>query len=302
MFVRNVADDTTGLVSRADGASGANANALAFDASISGDGDRIAFASQATNLDASDTENSRDIFVRDRSASDTSLVSASDLGAPGDGNENRPEISADGRAVVFESGSSNLYPGFTGNFDVAMRDIQAGQTRLISRADGASGVIGNDFVSRLPSVSANGTRVAFTSEATNLDPDDLDVNVDIYMRETDIDITAPTVSIDSGPANRTADDTPTFTFSSTDGDVASFECLVDDTPVACSGSGTHTTAQLDNGSHIFGARAIDASGNVGEVAEDVFSDRHNGSSGRPRRDARPHDRHHAVVLVHHRGQ
>ena len=114
MFVRNVADDTTGLVSRADGASGANGNGQAFDASISGDGDRIAFASFGTNLDASDTETSRDIFVRDRSASDTSLASVSDIGAPGDGNEGQPAISADGRTVVFESGSSNLYPGFDG--------------------------------------------------------------------------------------------------------------------------------------------------------------------------------------------
>jgi Tol biopolymer transport system component len=270
VFVRNVANDTTGLVSRADGASGANANNVAFDASISGDGDRIAFASLGTNLDASDTDITRDIYVRDRSASDTSLASVSDLGAPGDGNEGQPEISADGRTVVFESGSSNLYPGFDGHFDIAMRDMQAEQTHLVSRAGGASGVIGNDS-SRVSSVSADGTRVAFTSEATNLHPDDTDADVDVYMRETDIDVTAPTASIDSGPPNRGADDTPTFTFSSADIDFASFQCFVDDTAVACSGSGTHTTTQLDNGSHIFAVRATDASGNVGDAVEDNFS-------------------------------
>ena len=234
--MRNVEGDTTSLVSRADGASGANADAAAFDPSISDDGDRIAFVSGATNLDAIDDESSTDIFVRDRSASDSFVVSVSGLGDPGDGPDGHPAISADGRAVVFQSGSSNLYPGFSGNFDIAMRDIQAGQTRLLSRADGASGTIG-DHSSRRPEVSANGTHVAFHSEATNLDADDTDAETDVYMRETDIDVTPPTVSIDSGPSGRIADSTPTIEFSSMDDDIFVYECFIDGVGGACSDPG-----------------------------------------------------------------
>ena len=271
VFVRDVDSDTTDLVSRADGGGGANANGAAFDPSISADGDRITFVSPATNLDASDAETSTDIFVRDRSASDSLLASASGLGAPADGPDGHPAISADGRTVVFESGSSNLYPGFTGNFDIAIRDIPAGETHLVSRADGASGTIGNHS-SRRPEVSADGTRVAFYSEATNLDADDADLVSDVYMRETDIDVTPPTATIDSGPSGRIADTTPTIAFSSPDADALSFECFVDDVSQPCSGPGnTHTTSELDHGSHILAVRATDMRGNVGEVTERVFS-------------------------------
>jgi Tol biopolymer transport system component len=271
VFLRNVEGDTTSLVSRADGGSGANANGTAFDPSISADGDRIAFVSSATNLDAVDAESSTDIFVRDRSASDTLVASVSGLGPPGDGPDGHPAIAADGRAVVFESGSSNLYPGFDGNFDIAMRDIQAGQTSLLSRATGASGTIG-DASSRRPSVSADGTRVAFYSEATNLDPDDTDPVSDVYMRETDIDVTAPTVSIDSAPSGRITDNTPTFEFSSTDDDVFVFQCFVDGVGDACNGPlGTHTTGPLDDGPHTFEVRAMDLVGNVGEETSASFT-------------------------------
>ena len=59
------------LVSRAEAA----ANDAADDPSISADGRRVAFASTATNLDARKADDSRAIYVRDRVAGTTRLVS-----------------------------------------------------------------------------------------------------------------------------------------------------------------------------------------------------------------------------------
>ena len=78
-----------------------------------------------------------------------------------------------------------------------------------------------------------------------------------------IDLTPPSVSIDSGPATLTKDNTPTFGFSSEPG--ASFECSIDTGAAAfgpCSDAGSHTAAEpLADGSYTFRVRATDAAGN-----------------------------------------
>src|SRR6266540_2593373 len=71
----------------------------------------------------------------------------------------------------------------------------------------------------------------------------------------------PETQIDSGPSGTTSNTTPTFTFSSDEGNVT-FECSVDGAAFgACSGPGaSHTTAPLADGAHSFEVRARDAFG------------------------------------------
>ncbi len=83
-----------------------------------------------------------------------------------------------------------------------------------------------------------------------------------------VDGTAPDTSA-TGPAGGPADTTPDFALSGTPaGDVAGYECRIAETGklaevafVACSGSTTHTSAALDDGSYEFEVRARDALGN-----------------------------------------
>ena len=83
-----------------------------------------------------------------------------------------PAISADGRFVAFMSSATNLHADDSDTLlDVFVRDLQANTTTLVSRADGATGVKGND-VSLFPSISADGRLVTFDSPASNLHPDD----------------------------------------------------------------------------------------------------------------------------------
>jgi Tol biopolymer transport system component len=184
VFVRDLVANTTTLVSRATGATGAKSNSPSTEPAISADGRFVAFASSASNLDP-DGDSAAHVFVRDLVANTTTLVSRATgaTGAKGNSVSTEPAISADGRFVAFHSLASNLDPDDgDANFDVFVRDLQTNTTTLVSRAGGAAGAKGNDF-SFAPAVSADGRFVAFASWASNLDPDDGDDITDVFVRD-----------------------------------------------------------------------------------------------------------------------
>ena len=73
------------------------------DPSMSADGRRVAFDSDATNLASRDRNHATDVFVRDLRAHTTTLVSRASGagGATGSGDSVVPAISSDGRSVAF---------------------------------------------------------------------------------------------------------------------------------------------------------------------------------------------------------
>jgi Tol biopolymer transport system component len=96
-----------------------------FAPAISQDGRFVAFASAATGLVPGDTNHKGDVLVRDRQAGTTVRVSVSSAGAQanGDSGISRDDpgvaLSADGQAVAFASGASNLVQGDTnGKIDI----------------------------------------------------------------------------------------------------------------------------------------------------------------------------------------
>ncbi len=83
--------------------------------------------------------------------------------------------------VAFTSEATNLDPADTDIIsDVYVKDLASGELTLVSTSD--SGVKGNGS-SFAPSLSADGSTVAFNSEATNLDPADTDDITDIYVKD-----------------------------------------------------------------------------------------------------------------------
>ncbi|MFI5395531.1 MAG: hypothetical protein ACHQ9S_08360 [Candidatus Binatia bacterium] len=131
---------------------------------ISDDGQIVAFHSDATNLVAGDNNGATDVFVRNRQAGSTELVSVNLSGTSGNGASRFPSISADGRFVAFQSAASDLVSGDTnGAMDIFVRDRLSGTTERVCgvqpNADSSS-----------PSISADGNFVAFVSAATNLVP------------------------------------------------------------------------------------------------------------------------------------
>jgi Tol biopolymer transport system component len=173
---------------------GALGNDNSDQASISADGRYVAFASLATNLVAGDTNGVSDIFVRDRQTGTTVRASVATGGAQADGASYYPSISADGRYVAFLSHATNLVPGDTNGLEeIFVRDRQTGTTERVSVATGGAQADGFSF---LPSISADGRYVAFSSTATNLVTGDTNHAEDVFVRDRQIG-TTECVSLDS---------------------------------------------------------------------------------------------------------
>ncbi len=134
-----------------------------------------------------DTNDSLDVFVRDRELGTTRRVSVSSTGAQGDSGGFGPAISSAGRYVAFSSHASNLVSGDTNAAqDVFVRDRELGTTRRVSvSSTGAQG----DSLSFDPAISSAGRYVAFSSDASNLVPGDTEGTVDVFVRDRDLGAT-----------------------------------------------------------------------------------------------------------------
>lgn len=149
-------------------------------ASISANGRFIAFQSDATDLVPGDTNGRRDVFLHDRKKRTTHRISVRTGGAQGTGGDAEgPEISSDGRFVVFTSDMNDLVDG-DGNFapDVFLHDIRAGTTIRVSQDAQGGDANGLNFGG---TVSDGGTTVAYISSAADIDPPDDNQETDIFL-------------------------------------------------------------------------------------------------------------------------
>lgn len=174
-------DLLSGRLQRASvAADGGPANGPSRAPALSENGLRVAFVSDASNLVDGDTNGVADIFVHDRAGATTRVSLAAD-GAEANGPSSEPDISADGRRVVFTSLASNLVPGDTnGVADVFVRDLARSTTRRVSVS--GAGVQGS-AASGSPAISANGKTVVFRSSAPNLVRRDTNRVDDIFARD-----------------------------------------------------------------------------------------------------------------------
>lgn len=158
------------------------ADSDSFGVSISEDGERVAFTSRATNLFVTDTNGVEDVFYSetDPPSATPRLVSRGMAGEIGDDVSHYPQISGDGRTVVFQSIADNLTPEAFSFSAIFMRDLEEGKTYLVSRPNGDES-LPNDL-SRIPAVNFDATAVAFASDATNLDQGDFNGVPDIFVR------------------------------------------------------------------------------------------------------------------------
>jgi len=186
VFVRDLVAGTTTLISvSTNGVSSGNLESTS--PSITPDGRYVLFASRAGNLAAGDANNAVDLFVRDRVAGTTLLVtrnfantgSFANTSVIWDGNR---QISDDGRWVSFHSSAANLVTGDTnGKLDVFLRDLQASTTIAISRNTAGSGLGNAD--SQAASMDATGDYVAFQSVASNVATNDTNTGLDVFLRD-----------------------------------------------------------------------------------------------------------------------
>ncbi|HEY2295856.1 MAG TPA: hypothetical protein VGM86_34575 [Thermoanaerobaculia bacterium] len=140
---------------------------------VSGDGRYVLFESAAANLvpGQSDVNGQSDVFLYDRTARSTVLVSRSAASptAAGDDASEQSALSADGRYVAFASLASDLVTGVNdppASSDIFLFDRVTAGTVLVSRSAVGPGAADGDSLE--PAISADGRWVAFSSLASDL--------------------------------------------------------------------------------------------------------------------------------------
>jgi Tol biopolymer transport system component len=164
---------------------GQSGNGTSAGPAADAEGDHVAFFSDATDLVRGDRNAVRDVFLRDRIAGTTTLVSVNSVGtqanAASHAQGGAPALNADGHIVAFYSAATNLVTDDTNGYaDVFVRDVDAQVTERVSVSSG--GDQGNG-ASLYPSISADGRFVAFQSQASNLVPGDTNGTTDIFIRD-----------------------------------------------------------------------------------------------------------------------
>lgn len=164
------------LTAAGPSAAAVNGNRPSYAPEISTNGRYVVFTSDATNLVPGDTNGKRDVFLRDVVAKKTRLVSK--VGAKlGNGNSYRPEVSDDGRYVLFLSDATNLVARDTNGVTDAFRaDLTTGSVVRVSVGSGNPGAQFPGVTSEAH-MSANGAAIVFHNEPPGTGGDTL------YLRD-----------------------------------------------------------------------------------------------------------------------
>jgi hypothetical protein len=152
---------------------------------VNSDATRVAFQSTATNLVAGGNS-TQDVYVHDLISGETTQASRSTLGATGNAASGRPDISADGAFVAFDSLAGNLLATGDTNAaaDVFVHSVLGHSTMRASlSAQNGEGDLGSSDVC----LTANGSQMVFASDATNLIGAGVDTNAasDVFFRGCD---------------------------------------------------------------------------------------------------------------------
>lgn len=130
VFVHDRQNDTTELVSQSN--VGLPANNRSDNPALSAEGRYVVFASLADNLDAGDSNRESDIFLRDTIENKTILISRALNGQAANGASYNPDISSDGKLIVFSSTANNLVGNDLNNAqDVFMFDVENNKIVLV---------------------------------------------------------------------------------------------------------------------------------------------------------------------------
>lgn len=170
---------------------------------VSADGRYVTFVSGATNFAVGDTNDAADIFVRDRTTGETTIVSVSSGGVYGNAISSFPTISGNGRYVAFHSEATNLVANDTNGWDdIFVHDrVTENTTRISVASDGTQG----DDHSLFQNLSYDGNLITFQSAASTLVANDTNGFQDIFLHnQTTGETTRVSVASDGTQSNNTS--------------------------------------------------------------------------------------------------
>jgi Tol biopolymer transport system component len=166
----------------------------ADDASISGDGQLVVFDSDSER--PGDTNGESDVFLYDVASGKTERVSLTHSGRQWRRESVDPDISRNGRFVVYmHSGPSHR--------QIIRVNVRTGKSILVSRS--SSGQAG-DADSKRPAVSGDGRFIVYSSLARNLVANDAKRHQDVFLFDAKTGMTSLiSKAMGGGPANAGSD-------------------------------------------------------------------------------------------------
>ena len=179
---------------------GGEANGDSIEPAISDDGLYVAFSSAATNLDpvGTDLNGAPDVFLLQLAGAPGSITRISNdvaVNDAGDGQSSKPALSANGDFVAFTSIATGLV---SPPFGVSRQRVyvydRVGDS--IEHVSVSTGLVPTDSDAFGASISDDGCKIAFQSDASNLDPLAPGITSQIYVRDRCLATTA-VVSIDN---------------------------------------------------------------------------------------------------------
>lgn len=160
VYFRDIGDDTLVMVSQRAGVEGNGESSAPV---ISGNGQVIAFMSEATNLVTNDTNNLADVFIHVVATGTTTRITPPGV-EPNGAAGSFVDVSSDGRYVAFSSSASNLVALDSNNVaDVFVYDRWTGVIRRVSLVN--SSTIQLFSASSSPAMSGDGRHVSFATSA-----------------------------------------------------------------------------------------------------------------------------------------
>ncbi|MBL8685103.1 MAG: PD40 domain-containing protein [Myxococcales bacterium] len=141
----------------------------------------VAFDTGAS-LAAGDVNFRRDVYLFDRNTQTVQRISVAAPGGRDDGDSTNATVSSDGRFVAFESTAD-----LTGELTTVTPPRPVGQVYRFDRVTGQTRLVSRGTIqlpngtAAEPSISADGSRVAFSSTSSNISSEDTNTRSDIYV-------------------------------------------------------------------------------------------------------------------------
>lgn len=180
IFWRDRKQGITKLVSK--NAAGEEGKGNSAAPTISADGRYVVFETAATNLTSGDVNTYlRDVFLWDQQTGKLELISKSAGGQTGNGESYEPVISGDGNTIAYTSNASDivkLEPVFN-TPNIYIYDVRSGTTSFITK-DYETGKAASGYA---PTISDDGTKIAFCAYSNRLVKDDNNNLWDIFLWE-----------------------------------------------------------------------------------------------------------------------
>jgi Tol biopolymer transport system component len=181
IFRRDLATDETELVSTNE--NDVQGDGLSVAPTVSANGRYVAFISGAENLVLDDTNGTQDIFVKDMTSGEVTRVNVTSSGDQAEscvGCADWPMISGNGNVVAFQEGV-DLTPNDDdpGGWDIYRHNLSNGNTIDVTEVETSSCY----DTSMYPSISYDGSVVAYFSDECDLVPNDTNDQRDAFVWE-----------------------------------------------------------------------------------------------------------------------